>query len=173
MSQNSKKKLNEIFLGKKKANTKAHGDYLPTNKEIDEIIESCIPENTHKATKKWVTALNSGEHSQMKIIQFTFFDDGGIQFTKFSQKNDPGSIEGNLDSLIIPVLADLKKYKCGKWYLNTKLGQNSCSNFMKSICSEVGINIKDYALSTLINVVDLPESQNDGGAKDFLNKNRD
>ncbi|CAG8736700.1 29202_t:CDS:2, partial [Racocetra persica] len=34
------------------------GDYLPTNKKIDEIIESCIPENTCKATQKWVKALN-------------------------------------------------------------------------------------------------------------------
>ncbi|CAG8565992.1 7492_t:CDS:2, partial [Dentiscutata heterogama] len=28
------------------------GDYLPTNQEIESIIESSIPENSHKATKK-------------------------------------------------------------------------------------------------------------------------
>ncbi|CAG8807596.1 6013_t:CDS:2, partial [Racocetra fulgida] len=196
---------------------------------------------------------------QMKITQFTFLDNGGIQFMKFSQKNDPGGIEGNLDSLIISVPADLKgylgpvhniklylskrpancacqflhlkinknihEYKNGKWYFDAKLGQNSCSNFMKSICTEVGINIKDRdivnhsgrttpithlfhegipivtsmsitghksessyciysrpseqqkkdALSTLIDVVDLPESQNneDNDVDDSLNKNQD
>ncbi|CAG8499605.1 41064_t:CDS:2 [Gigaspora margarita] len=151
----------------------------------------------------------------------------GIQFTKFSQKNDPGGIEENLDLLMIlePLdsegylgpIHDIKLYlnrrptNCNsKWYLDAKLGQNLCSNFMKNICSKVGINIKDHdivnhsektkpimhlfregiliitlisitghksessyhiysrpseqqkmdILSILINVVDLPESQN-------------
>ncbi|CAG8824151.1 783_t:CDS:1, partial [Dentiscutata erythropus] len=101
-------------------------------------------------------------------------------------------------------------YENGKWYLDAKLGLNLCSNFMKNICSQVGINLKDRnivnhsgrttpithlfcegilivtsisitghksessyhiysrlseqqkkdVLSTLIDVVDLPESQN-------------
>ncbi|CAG8819436.1 9552_t:CDS:2, partial [Gigaspora margarita] len=38
--------------------TMTYGDYLPTDQEIDEIIDSCISENTRKATKKWVKALN-------------------------------------------------------------------------------------------------------------------
>ncbi|CAG8720888.1 7890_t:CDS:2, partial [Racocetra persica] len=137
------------------------GDYLSTDKKIDEIIESCISENTRKATQKWevlngkmkvlkqsekvtkhhdplspnelktifnhktllintakrlqyrvfiwcclLFAPRGSEHSQMKVTQFTFLSNGGIQFTKFSQKNDPGGIEKNLDSLIIPVSAD-------------------------------------------------------------------
>ncbi|CAG8798605.1 4710_t:CDS:2, partial [Gigaspora margarita] len=120
----------------------------------------------------------------------------GIQLTKFSQKNDTGGIEGNLDSLVIPVPADpegfMGPHKDGKWHLNAKLGQNSCSNFMKNICSEVGINIKDRdivnhsgrttpithlfrerSLSMLINVVDLPESQDDDGVEDLINKDQD
>ncbi|CAG8847777.1 2654_t:CDS:2, partial [Gigaspora margarita] len=88
-------------------------------------------------------------------------------------------------------------YEDSKWYLNAKLEQNSCSNFMKNICSEVKINIKDRdiinhlerttpiihlfceasnkknALSMLINVVDLLESQDNDGIKDFVNKNQD
>ncbi|CAG8568011.1 12813_t:CDS:2 [Racocetra fulgida] len=86
----------------------------------------------------------------MKITQFTFLDNGGIRFTKFLQKNDPGGIEGNLDSLIIPVPADLEGY--------------------------LGPQQKIDALSTLINVVDLPESQNNEDnnvVDDSLNKNQD
>ncbi|CAG8793668.1 26435_t:CDS:2, partial [Gigaspora margarita] len=284
---------------KKKLNAKARGDYLPTDKEIDEIIESCVPKNTCKAMKKWVKALtrwrnnvgycysietvaNGSDYSPSSLVNaynclsnYIYKHPGGskkfiinnkseflllwealngkmkvlkqsgkvtkhhdllspdelkamfnhdalsvntancIQFTKFSQKNDPGGIEGNLDSLMIPVPPDpegylgpihdiklylnrrptncacqflhlkinkdIHEYEDGKWYLDAKLGQNSCSNFMKNICSEVEINIKDHdivnhsgrttpiipseqqkmdALSTLINVVDLPESQN-------------
>ncbi|CAG8774539.1 26390_t:CDS:2, partial [Racocetra persica] len=167
-------------------------------------------------------ALRGGEYSQMKVTQFTFLSNREIQFTKFSQKNDPGGIEENLDSLIIPVPADPKGY-LGPWYLDVKLGQNSCNNFMKNICFNVGINIKDYdiinhserttpitylfregipivtlmsitghksessyriysrpseqqkkdVLSTLISVVDLSESQDNDGVKDFFNKKQD
>ncbi|CAG8788206.1 27179_t:CDS:2, partial [Racocetra persica] len=34
----------------------------------------------------------------------------GLRFNKFSQKNDPGGIDGNLDSLVIPVPADPEGY---------------------------------------------------------------
>ncbi|CAG8837519.1 22691_t:CDS:2, partial [Racocetra persica] len=48
---------------KKKSNTKVRGDYLPTDKEIVKIIESCILENTCKATQKWVKALNRWQNN--------------------------------------------------------------------------------------------------------------
>ncbi|CAG8463569.1 19336_t:CDS:1, partial [Gigaspora margarita] len=50
------------------------------------------------------------EHGQMKITQFIFLEDRGLRFNKFSQKNDPGGIDGNLDLLIIPVLTDPEGY---------------------------------------------------------------
>lgn len=51
-------------------------------------------------------APRGGEHSEMRVSQFIFTQTGGLQFTKFSQKNDQGGIDGNLDSLIIPVPPD-------------------------------------------------------------------
>ncbi|CAG8541842.1 1860_t:CDS:2 [Cetraspora pellucida] len=84
-------------------------------------------------------APRGGEHSQMKVMQFTFLSNGGIQFTKFSQKNDPSGIEGNLDSLIIPVPADPE-------------GPSEQQ--------------KKDALSTLISVVDLQESQDNDDKPD-------
>ncbi|CAG8812487.1 12640_t:CDS:1, partial [Gigaspora rosea] len=44
---------------KEKSNAKTHGGYLPTDQKIDETIDSCIAENIHKSTKKWVKALNT------------------------------------------------------------------------------------------------------------------
>lgn len=55
-------------------------------------------------------APRGGEHAQMKVNQFVFLDDEGLRFNKFSQKNDPGGIDGNLDSLVIPVSADSEGY---------------------------------------------------------------
>ncbi|CAG8672380.1 4724_t:CDS:2, partial [Cetraspora pellucida] len=86
--------------------------------------------------------------------QFTFLSNEGIQFTKFSQKNDPSSIKKNLDSLIISVLADLKEY----------LGPVHDIKFEQQ---------KKDALSILISVVDLLKSQNNDGIKDFFNKKQD
>ncbi|CAG8670779.1 15430_t:CDS:2, partial [Racocetra persica] len=51
-------------------------------------------------------APQSGEHGEMCVSQFVFTSNGGLQFTKFSQKNDQGGIDGNLDSLTIPVPPD-------------------------------------------------------------------
>ncbi|CAG8799124.1 38929_t:CDS:2, partial [Gigaspora margarita] len=209
---------------KKKSKTKVRSNYLSTDKEIDEIIEACIPKNTCKAMQKWVKALNSVEtvtnknQLEKEMIEFfcggsqkfvinnkskfsllwealigkikvlkqskkvikhydplspdelrTIFNhkallinivkgsnigDKGLQFMKFFQKNDPSGIEENLDKLIIPVLSDpeeylepvhnIKLYLSKRPYLDAKLEQNSYSNFMKNICSEVEINIKDH-----------------------------
>ncbi|CAG8796759.1 8575_t:CDS:2, partial [Cetraspora pellucida] len=129
----------------------------------------------------------------------------GIQFTKFSQKNDPGSIEGNLDSFIIPVLADPEGYlgpvhniklylskrptNCACQFLHLKINKNihgipivtlmsitsHKSESSYHIYSRPSEQQKKDALSTLIDVVDLPESQNnkDNDVDNSLNKNQD
>ncbi|CAG8752604.1 26672_t:CDS:2, partial [Racocetra persica] len=45
-------------------------------------------------------------HGEMCISQFVFTSNGGLQFKKFSQKNNQGGIDGNLDSLTILVPPD-------------------------------------------------------------------
>ncbi|CAG8795999.1 14110_t:CDS:2, partial [Racocetra fulgida] len=47
-------------------------------------------------------------HGEMRVSQFVFASNGGLQFTKFSQKNDQGGVDGNLDLLTIPVPPDPK-----------------------------------------------------------------
>ncbi|CAG8731510.1 22591_t:CDS:2, partial [Cetraspora pellucida] len=271
-------------MEKRKSYAKGRSDYLPTDTEIDEIIESCILENTYgsdytpsslvnaynclsnyiykhlggsekfiinnknefpllwevlngkmkvlkqsrKTTKhhdplspdELRTIFNHealGEHSQMKIIQFTFLDNGGIQFTKFSQKNDPSGIKGNLDSLIIPIPADPEGYlgpvhdiklylskrptNCACQFLYLKINKNIHRRtipithlFHEGILIVTSMSItghksessyciysrpseqqKKDALSTLIDIVDLPESQNneDNNVDNSLNKNQD
>ncbi|CAG8819203.1 30266_t:CDS:2, partial [Gigaspora margarita] len=78
-----------------------------------------------------------GEHSQMKIVQFNFLSNKGIQFTKFLSS----SIEGNLDSLMISVPADPEE--CLEPVHDIKPSKQQ----------------KMDELSTLINIIDLPESQ--------------
>ncbi|CAG8829275.1 14601_t:CDS:1, partial [Racocetra persica] len=105
---NSKMKV----LKQSKKTTKHHDPLSPD--ELKTIFNhEALSINTAKGLQYQVFmwccllfALSGGEHSQMKVTWFTFLSDGGIQFTKFSQKNNPSSIEGNLDSLMIPVLAD-------------------------------------------------------------------
>ncbi|CAG8445727.1 16649_t:CDS:2 [Acaulospora morrowiae] len=101
-------------------------------------------------------ASRGGKHAEMRVLQFVFTQDGGLHFTKFSQKNDQDGINGNLDSLIIPVPPDSKgllgpvhdiklyiehqpkNFKSiirGEWYLDSKLGSKTCANLMKSICN--------------------------------------
>ena len=45
-----------------KANTLNKRYYKPTSSEIDEIIRSTIPENTRRATSKWVKILENWRH---------------------------------------------------------------------------------------------------------------
>ncbi|CAG8768028.1 42548_t:CDS:2, partial [Gigaspora margarita] len=70
------------------------------------------------------------EALQIKITQFIFLEDRELRFNKFSQKNDPGGIDRNLDSLIIPVPADLEGYLGPihdlKLYLNKKPENCKC-----------------------------------------------
>ncbi|CAG8797286.1 12940_t:CDS:2, partial [Racocetra fulgida] len=78
--------------------------------------------------------------------QFVFTSNGGIQFKKYSQKNDQGGVDGNSDALIIPVPPDpegSQDYSNDSWYLDERLGARSCRSFMKNVCTAVGIDIKD------------------------------
>ncbi|CAG8650113.1 14270_t:CDS:2 [Cetraspora pellucida] len=83
------------------------------------------------------------EHNQMKITQFTFLDNGRIQFTKFSQKNDSGGVEENLDSLIIPVPADLKEYLGPVHDIKLYLSKRSTNYTCQFLHFKINKNIHD------------------------------
>ncbi|RIB24059.1 hypothetical protein C2G38_2169592 [Gigaspora rosea] len=51
-------------------------------------------------------APRGGEHGLMKILQFKFLPDGGIIFTKWSQKNDQGGLEDNSNATSISIPPD-------------------------------------------------------------------
>ncbi|CAG8678231.1 10780_t:CDS:1 [Cetraspora pellucida] len=50
--------------------------------------------------------LQSGEHYKLLIFQFVFLPNSGINFFKYSQKNDQGEVNRNFDALMIPVPSD-------------------------------------------------------------------
>ncbi|CAG8596810.1 21816_t:CDS:2 [Cetraspora pellucida] len=45
-----------------------HGDYLPTNKKVNEIIETCIPENTHKAIQNVQKIQDGSDYSYSLLV---------------------------------------------------------------------------------------------------------
>jgi hypothetical protein len=103
----------KMKLLKKNGKITHHHDPL-TNMEIEAIfkhdaISATHPQGLQYRVFMWCCLLfapRGGEHAEMRMSQFFFTSNGGLQFTKFSQKNDQGGIDGNLDSLEIPVPPD-------------------------------------------------------------------
>ncbi|CAG8827804.1 21580_t:CDS:2, partial [Gigaspora margarita] len=78
-----------------------HHDNL-TDEEIQKIFQ-------HDSIS--IDSPQGGEHYLIKISQFVFTSDGGLQFTKFSQKNNQESVKSENTSLVILVLSDPPEFQ--------------------------------------------------------------
>ncbi|CAG8803982.1 16382_t:CDS:2, partial [Gigaspora margarita] len=214
---------------KKKSKTKVHGDYLPTGKKIDEIIESYIPENTCKATQNIETVTNKDQLEKemmeffcsMRKIQdesnyspsslvntynclsnYIYKHPGGSQkfvinnksefpllwealnrkikvlkqFGKVTKHHDPLSPDElrtifNHKALLINTAKGLQYRSISIVTSMSITGYKSESSYCKYL--KPSKQQKKDALSMLINVVDLPESQDNDAIEDFVNKNQD
>ncbi|CAG8613494.1 11780_t:CDS:2, partial [Scutellospora calospora] len=99
---------------KKSGTIVKHHDNL-TDEEIQKIfqhdsISIDSPQGLQYRIFIWCCLLfqsRGGEYYLIKISQFVFTSNGGLQFTKYSQKNDQGGIESDNSGLVIPVPPDL------------------------------------------------------------------
>jgi hypothetical protein len=138
----------KMKLLKKKGVVARHHDYL-TDIEIKEIFQhTAVNINTPQGLLYrifiWSCLLFQpcgGEHYNMTISQFSFISNGGMQFSKNSQKNDQGGIDGNSNALIIPIPPDPEGYHGPvydfKFYFSKRPPNSTCKFLYLHINQEI------------------------------------
>ncbi|CAG8736425.1 20872_t:CDS:2 [Cetraspora pellucida] len=131
--------------------------YKPSQKEILATRTDAILVNTRKAIDKWVQILKNWCQT------FVFTADGGLRFTKYSQKNDQGGIESDNTGLIISVLPDPTDFQGPIHDLKLYISKHSENYQTPYLHHRINNKFayKEDSLLSLINNIELPLKQVD------------